>query len=113
MALVNSFLLAKLIVILAAVSQCLGYLSCLSSGPCCFVAFDNRGKYFFRILVSSILSAISIALFNISFSSSSRFILACSRDIAVLGGCLSFMGDWFCQSNLPCFLNHVKTVVLP
>ena len=55
----------------------------------------------------------SIAVFNISFSASSRLILASNCDIWLRGGDFFFMGVLLVQSKVPCFLNQTKTVLLP
>ena len=79
----EGIVLGLLIDILAAISKSRGYASDPGlCSPCCpSEAFCDRGKYFFLMSVLSRSSAISIARFKISFSSSRRLILASSWEI--------------------------------
>src|SRR5215213_627657 len=104
-----------LIAVLAAVTQTVGYALCcdVPAGPCSPEAAGERGKYFFRILVSNISSAMSMTLFKISFSASKRSICFCSSLILRCGVGFPFMGWDLSQFKRPCFLNQTKTVLRP
>src|ERR1700710_931071 len=80
-ALLFSLLFLLFVIGLTAVAKGSGYGRGFPVCPCRPIADDDRGKYFFRISVLNIPSARSMARLSISFSSSSRLILASSWEI--------------------------------